>query len=243
MNAESKIYCFENKFINVLKDIYKKKYNFIYETEHFHRILENSEHFDENESLHIKKIKEIGFNDRNSIFYKDYHDFIDNNDLFNNVYFDFINDYVKPLYGSKIIVQKTPNLRISFPDSTAIGKHKYEKIDNNVIGLHKDADFGHHESEINFIIPITEMFETNSIYYEPYENSNLSKDDYSNLKLNTNEYFIGKFNKLLHFNKINKTGFTRISLDFRIIPYEKYMKNIDYFKGTKFELGNYYIAI
>ena len=134
-----------------------------------------------------------------------------------------------------------PNLRISFPNLTAIGKHKHDNDD--VIGIHKDSDFGHHEDEINFIIPITDMFETNSLYYEPCIHSNVSTDDFLNLKLNTNEYFIGKFNKLLHFNKINKTGYTRMSLDFRIIPYENYMKNINYFENTKFELGKYYIVL
>jgi hypothetical protein len=245
MNKKPKIYNFKNKFIDVIKDIYQKKYNFTYEIKYFHRILENPLYFSGNETIEIKKIKEIGHNDRNSVFYNDYHEFIDNNKLFNSVYFDFINDYVKPIYsnGNKIIVQKTPNLRISFPDSSAIGKHNYENESDNVIGLHKDADFGHHESEINFIIPITEMFETNSVFYEPYENSKLPKSEYLNLNLKNDEFFIEKFNKLLHFNKINNTGLTRISLDFRIIPYDKYFDNLDYFKNTKFDLGKYYVIV
>lgn len=245
MNKQSQIHNFKNKFVDVVKDIYKKKYNFNYDMEHFHRILENSHHFSYNETIEIKKIKEIGINDRTSVFYKDYHEFIDNNESFNNVYFDFINDYVKPIYsnGKKIVVQKTPNLRISFPDSSAIGRNRYENESDNIIGLHKDADFGHHESEINFIIPITEMFETNSIYYEPYENSNLPKNEFLNLNLKNDEFFIEKFNKLLHFNKINKTGLTRVSLDFRIILYDNYFDNLDYFQNTKFDLGKYYIIV
>ena len=165
-------------------------------------------------------------------------------DLNNN----FINQYIKPLFSknqteNKIVIQKTPNLRISFPNTTAIGKHHYEnEIENDVIGLHKDADFGHHKDEINIIIPLTNMFDTNSIYYEPEINSTISTNNYLNLKLDVNDFFVVKFNQLLHFNKINKTGVTRLSLDFRIIPYDKYINNIDYFKGTKFELGNYFIV-
>jgi hypothetical protein len=236
-----KIHSFNNEFIAVFKKIYTDKYGFIDNMNNFHKTLETNALCNGEKKL-IKQIKELG-KDRTSIFYDDYHNFVDSNNEFNEVYYKFIDKYVKPIYGSKIVVQKTPNLRISFPDSTAIGKHKHENEENNVIGLHKDSDFGHHEEEINYIIPITEMFDTNSIYYEPSQESNASTDQYLNLKLKTNEYFIGKFNKLLHFNKINKTGFTRISLDFRIIPYEKYMTNLDYFKGTKFELGKYYIEI
>ena len=240
-----KIYNFKNDFIDVINNIYKKKYNFQYEMKYFHKILEDSRYFNYNQAIHMKNIKEIGINDRNSVFYKDYHEYIDNDITFNNIYMKFINDYVKPLYsnGNKIIVQKTPNLRLSLPDSSAIGKNKYENEINNVIGLHKDADFGHHETEINFIIPITEMFETNSVYYEPYENSHLPTSDFLNLNLKNDEYFIGNFNKLLHFNKINKTGLSRISLDFRIILYDDYFNNLNYFKNTKFELEKYYILV
>jgi hypothetical protein len=234
---------FDNNFEHILKKMYIEKYNFIDELKYFHTILD-SNIFNKEQIKDINIIKELG-KDRSSIFIDDYHEFIDNNTFFNDTYYEFIETYIKPIYGieNKIVIQKTPNLRISFPNLTAIGKHKNEDETNNVIGIHKDSDFGHHEDEINIIIPITEMFETNSIYYEPSIESNISTDNYINLNLNTNEFFIVKFNRLLHFNKINKTGFTRISLDFRIIPYDKYMNNLDYYKNTKFELGKYYIVL
>jgi len=232
---------FQNNFVNVLEKMYYDKYNIKYDLNMFHTILETSNISEEKKKQH-EKIN-ILEKDRNSIFYDDYHNFIDINPLFNEVYYKFIQDYVIPLYGydNKIVFQKTPNLRISFPKRTAIGKHEYENENENVIGIHKDSDFGHDEDEINFIIPITEMYETNSLYYEPYIDSKLPTNEYVNLSLKKNEFFIGKLNKLLHYNKMNETGVTRISLDFRIIPYEKYMKKIDFFKNTKFELGKYYI--
>jgi hypothetical protein len=239
------IYNFSNNFTPILQKIYKDKYNFSEELQYFHYILE-SELVNEEDRVMNKKMKIILKNDRQSIFYDDYHRFIDNNSSFNKVYYTFVNEYIKPMYrnkDNKIIVQKTPNLRISFPNLTAIGKHEYESEDEAIIGLHKDADFGHHREEINIIIPITQMFETNSLYYEPYTESNSSYHDYINLHLNTDEFFVEKLNNLLHFNKRNITGLTRISLDFRIIPYDKYMENLDYFKNTKFELGKYYTVL
>ena len=62
------------------------------------------------------------------------------------------------------------------------------------------------------------MYDTNSIYYEPTINSNLSYDKYLNLKLNTDEILMEVFNQKLHYNKINDTDKTRISIDFRVIP-------------------------
>ena len=234
---------FDNNFINIIKKVYTDKYGFTNELKNFHMIL-NGPFISDDEKTSTQRIKIIG-NDRNSVFYDDYHNFIDKTSLFNDIYHKFISDYVKPLYAVNglIVVQKTPNLRISFPNTTAIGKHVNENESDNVIGLHKDSDFGHHESEVNFIIPLTNMFDTNSIYYEPYIESGLSTNEFLNLKLSSNEFFICKFNQLLHFNKINTTGFTRMSLDFRIIPYDKYVENKEYFKNTKFELGKYYIVL
>lgn len=234
---------FDNNFINMIQKVYSDKYGFSQELKNFHMIL-NEPFISDDEKTSTQRIKIIG-NDRTSVFYDDYHNFIDKTSFFNDIYHKFISDYVKPLYAvdDKIVVQKTPNLRISFPNTTAIGKHVNENESENVIGLHKDSDFGHHESEVNFIIPLTNMFDTNSIYYEPHIGSGLSTNEFLNLKLSSNEFFICKFNQLLHFNKINDTGVTRMSLDFRIIPYDKYVENEGYFKNTKFELGRYYIVL
>jgi hypothetical protein len=237
------IYNFKNNFVEILQDLFKNKYNYMDELKYFHKILDLDVLSDLDKQSN-KVLKEIG-KDRNSIFLKDFHNFIDNNKSFNEVYYKFITEYIKPLFTNtsedKLIVQKTPNLRISFPNLTAIGKFSYET--GSVIGLHKDSDFGHHEEEINIIIPLTNMFDSNSLYYEPTPDSKISTNDYLNLNVNTNEFFVEKLNKLLHFNKINDTGLTRLSLDLRIIPYDKYMKNIDVFTNTKFELGKYYIVL
>ena len=97
---------------------------------------------------------------------------------------------------------------------------------------------------MNYILPITEMFESNSIYYEKTIYSNDSYDNYYNLMLKENQFFVGYFNKLRHYNKINKTEKTRISIDFRIIPYSKYIDDINdktsISFGKKLKLGEYF---
>ena len=235
---------FNNGFMNIIKQIYKISYDFSGELHSLHTTL-NSPRYTEKHREEILKIKLLGIDDRESIFYDSYHTFIDNNRIFNDTYFQFVKEHMKPLFsdGGPIVVQKTPNIRISFPNSTAIGRNEHEKEEDKIIGIHKDADFGHNSNEINIIIPVTKMFDTNSIYYEPEPYSNLQMDDYINLKLDTDEFFVGKFNTLLHYNRINKTGFTRISLDLRIIRYEEYIRDLESFKNTKFELGKYYIVV
>jgi hypothetical protein len=152
---------------------------------------------------------------------------------------------VKPLYPEEthILYQKTPNLRISFPLTTAIGRRPETDPDEYIIGLHNDAEFGHPPEEMNFIIPITRMYSTNSIYYEETPNMNTEYNQYSCLELVENEFFQCYFNQLNHYNRINGTGNTRISLDFRIIPYSKYNATYNETSVTsnkKLQLGEYF---
>ena len=89
------------------------------------------------------------------------------------------------------------------------------------------------------------MFDTNTLYYEKYPNSNIEYDNYENLKLLKNNYWIGYLNQCKHYNKINNTGKTRISMDFRIIPYSKYKEsnNLSTTSKSKFMVGDYYIIL
>ena len=89
------------------------------------------------------------------------------------------------------------------------------------------------------------MYETNSIYFETYPYSNINVYEYQCINMKKNNYFMGYLNKCNHYNKINDTGITRVSLDFRIIPYSKF-KNSDNTSATskiKFDVGNYYMLI
>ena len=87
------------------------------------------------------------------------------------------------------------------------------------------------------------MYDTNSIYFENEPNSNQEIWNYESLKLKKKNFSINNFNKCRHYNKINQTNITRVSLDFRIIPYSKFYtenkKSIT--NKLKFELGDYYM--
>jgi len=231
----------ENPFIQHIQNIFRKNYNFTGPLDTLHEILDSTLIPEDQKEYH-KQLHDWN-NDRNSIFVKQFHQYVDENPEFNETYHTFMKAYAKPLFPPEdtIVIQKTPNIRFHFPNTAAIGKDP--KDPENIIGLHCDSNFGHNENELNLIIPITPMYETNSIYYETEIDSNMDPNDFENLTLETNQVFEVYFNKLRHCNKINKTGKTRISFDIRIIPYTKYMENLDFFQGTKFELGKYYIVL
>ena len=65
------------------------------------------------------------------------------------------------------------------------------------------------------------------------------------IDIKDDNYSIIYLNKIKHFNKINKTGKTRISFDTRIIPFSKYKENNNSSKtlNKKFVIGDYYIKI
>jgi hypothetical protein len=169
---------------------------------------------------------------------------VDASTEFNDTYHEFMRTTILPLFPEEktLVIQKTPNIRFSFPNSAAIGKWQKDTDTDLItqrIGFHCDADFGHHFLEMNFIVPITHMYESNSVYYQTEETvfENLCMLDPSH------QFFQGYFNKIPHYNMVNRTGDTRISFDLRVIPYSQYMEYRDTFIGTKFDLEKYYIVL
>ena len=233
------------KFYSCLYEYYKTKYTHFTDLENIHNLL-NSDDLSYEDKQFYKTIPEFGKTDRSSIFVKDFYKYIDTDYTFFYEYIKFIINVIKPLFPleDKLIIQKTPNIRFHLPNCTNIGKRKTDKY-ADIIGLHHDKEFGHPEEEINIVLPITEMYETNSIYFEKYPYSNMNVYEYSRMNMKKNNYFMGYLNKCNHYNKINDTAITRVSLDFRIIPYSKF-KNSDNTSATsqiKFDIGNYYMLV
>lgn len=230
---------FKFNFYNLIRDIYHKKYLFKGELENLHSVLDALPR-EERES--ILEIPEIGVNDRKSRFVRDYYSDIDTDPHHKLIecYRKFIEENIKPLFPheKKLLYQATPNIRFSFPTSTAIGRRSGTDPSHDIIGLHCDREFGHPEEEMNFIVPITEMFDTNSLYYE----TDIGSEEYENLGLKQNEYFIAYLNRLRHYNCVNTTGKTRVSLDFRIIPYSAYREgsHASVTEHKKIVLGDYF---
>jgi len=214
---------------------YQTKYNFNNTLDNIHDYIPN----------YPTDIPTFGKNDRVLFLVRDFYDEYDNNSKFEELYKSLIQEKVKPIFhNEKLIVQKTPNIRFHLPNCSNIGKRDTDPS-SDIIGLHCDSEFGHPEEEVNFIYAITDMYGTNTLYYEPQIYSNIEPQDYTNLKLNSGDIWHGKLNKLRHYNKINKTGKTRVSLDFRVVPFSKYnpSDNISATSKSKFAVGDYYVII
>ena len=90
---------------------------------------------------------------------------------------------------------------------------------------------------------ITSSKKTNNIWIE----SKFDKNDYKPMNLDYGQFLIFD-SGLKHGNRINKENKTRISFDFRVIPYSVWKKNKNKNKNTKysidqkikFEIGEYY---
>jgi hypothetical protein len=191
------------------------------------------------EEIHkdFESIDQVTFdNDTSSKYHKIYYNSVYYKDII-DIYTNFIYSTILPMFDEDIVVQKEPSFRICVPNNTALGKCITD-IDSNRIGLHCDSDYNHPEEEINFMLTITGQEETNSCYIETQP----MKGDFFPVKLQKGEFMSFYGNKCRHYNQLNTTGKTRISIDFRVIPYSQ-------FKDTnasavhskrKFTIGEYF---
>lgn len=138
------------------------------------------------------------------------------------LYRRFLREWFLPTihrYGeeTEYIVQAEPSFRIHLPNNTALGATTAGAATEQ-IGLHCDSDYNHPSSEMNYILTITGQSGTNSCYVE----TEAGKEDFHSVDIAYGELFRFYGNRCRHYNRINRTGETRISLDFRVIPGSKW---------------------
>jgi hypothetical protein len=105
-------------------------------------------------------------------------------------------------YQEPMLYQTVPTFRAQLPGNLAVG------------AFHRDRDYRHQPEEINVFLPITDAVDTSAIWVESAE----GLKDYSPMNCLYGSAIIWDGANLDHGNKINQTGKTRVSLDFRIIP-------------------------
>ena len=168
--------------------------------------------------------------DSDTIFHKKFYDKMRTGwPEFLDLYKKFIKEVIIPKSGIKdpVIYQKWPSFRVHLPNNVAVG------------GWHKDSDYNHPVGEINFIVAITPMFESNTTISE----STPGKMDFKQFTLNPGQVVMFDGNQCIHGNLPNKTGVTRISFDLRLLKKKDYNENHSLkslSKGNKFLIGHYY---
>jgi len=184
------------------------------------------------ELLHNKNKKEYSFFDKPSkdsdtLYHQVFYDKMRSGwEDFLHTYKSFIREFIQSEIQEPIIYQKWPTFRVHLPNNLAVG------------AWHTDSEFNHPDGEINFLLPITRMFESNTIITE----SEPGLKDFKQIELEPGEVFMFNGNKCTHGNLPNRTGKTRVSLDFRVLKRSDYKvgEQTSITTGTKFILGEYY---
>ena len=175
-------------------------------------------------------------------------------ELLVRTYEDFICEVVAPHVASEwggscdeVVFQAVPSLRVSPPDVKPSGQR------------HRDGAYGHQPGMINWWLPLTPAYGTNTLWLE--DSSTTSADAESDAHAGRRRLqkraqpLEGSFGTLhrfhgharFHFTRPNDTPHTRVSLDMRVVPGPAYD---DDWPGSRhaatgrqaFFLGGYYAA-
>lgn len=168
--------------------------------------------------------------DQSTLHHKIYYEWT-HTKQFQDMYYNFIRECILPIYSSTIVYQKIPTFRIAYPNNIAVGEFHKDK-------QYRDISWAEKVSEDNFFLPFTDAFDTNTIWVETEED----KGDFIPMDCNYGQIVKWDGSNLTHGNKINKTGKTRVSVDFRVMTYDTYEPS-EYGSinmNSKFKIGDYY---
>jgi len=169
-------------------------------------------------------------NDQGTPYHKMFYKWIREEETL-RLYDKFVHNVIRPLYNEKIIYQAIPTFRVCYPGNIAVGEFHKDKH-------YRNRDWAEKVEELNYFLPITDAFDTNTIWAESEED----KGDFSPMNCKYGEMMQWDGSNLMHGNKLNETGKCRISVDFRVIKKSKYIESDHETINTKikFGIGGYY---
>ena len=166
--------------------------------------------------------------DQSTVFHKTFYD-MPKDSIFYSTYKLFIQENIQPLFGEPIIYQKIPTFRTQVPNNLGVAE------------WHRDKDYNHSSEEINIYLPLTDAYDTSTVWTETQE----GLEDYMPLNSAVGGYYVWRGANWKHGNKVNKTGKTRVSIDFRVMPLSKYVDNdrTSTSNSTKMTMGHYWAKL
>jgi len=166
------------------------------------------------EKLHISKdilpychkIKE-----QDQSFAKNLYSLFDDKDI-DILYRTFIRQTIKKYFGyTRVVYQKIPNIKIYYA-----GFHSFDCCSNKGI-KQNDSD------TITIILPLTNMYDTNTIWLETNQNSGLLKP----VNIAYGEYLAFCQQNLIRDFRRNDTGHSSVFLEFMFTSYDSYKNTIN----------------
>ena len=117
----------------------------------------------------------------------------------------------------EVVYQRRPTFRVHLPGNVATG------------GWHRDGDYNHPSEEVNFVLPLTAVLPPspdghagNGFFIEdglaPLVGGGKAQRHFVSPAMIPGELLRFRGSTLLHGSVENRTGLTRVSLDFRLLP-------------------------
>ena len=157
---------------------------------------------------------------------------------FMTMYREFVNSVVLPLFdepSGEFAIQKEPCIRVHVPGETVLGRRENETGEH--VGMHRDTDYGHQNGEVTFVVALTPMYGSNSVWAESVSDAG----DFAPFTMDYGHFRCWNSAHCRHFNKVNETGTARMSFDFRVIPMSQYDdSNAKCDRDSRFKLGEYF---
>jgi hypothetical protein len=148
-------------------------------------------------------------------------DLLGSNQHFLQIYDSLVMDYLLPQLKERIIIQQQSNEEEEEDEHRVFIFH-YQRPptlrlqpgpSQSFVKVHADNEYGHQDGELNYWLPLTDPTLTKT---ELWCESKPGSEDYHavNCRYGEIHVFFGSFCR--HYVPPNPTGYTRISLDFRI---------------------------
>lgn len=165
--------------------------------------------------------------DQTTIFHRQVYESMNRGLL--DTYIRFVFDYIAPLIPERhFLYQRVPTFRVHLPDNLAVGE------------FHRDSDYSHPDGETTFWLPLTRAFGSCTIIVESLP----GLGDLHPVELDYGQVLQFDSVNCRHGNRMNTTGRTRVSFDFRVLPYSKYNPDNELASADqklKFRIGGYYL--
>ena len=169
--------------------------------------------------------------DQSSIWHKSFYGHMVDDIAFDINYMGFLEAVIKPRFNEEIVYQKIPTFRVHLPNNVSVGEFHKDRH-------YRDEKWANEVQELNYFLPLTKAYGTNTIWAETEED----KGDFKEMRAEYGECVEWNASKLTHGNKQNLTSLTRVSFDFRVIPISRYRESNHLTINTKipFGIGGYY---
>ena len=209
------------------------KFNYDTDKYRFLQLAQEYLEFKDLQKIHVEhKFDEVlkEGTDQNQFLHRKFYNKMDEDDSFIKLYKTFIKEVIVPRYDEEVLYQRFPTFRVHQPSNLG------------TFGWHKDKDYNHNPLEVNYFLPMTMGYDTNTVWHE----SEPGKKDYSPMVVEYGNIIEWDGANCEHGTKLNETEDTRISFDFRILPwsgYKKHKPKNSITRNNKLDIGGYFDVV